>query len=490
MADGPQVTGTKESVLDAGGDVLLVGAFADADGMTPSRTAAATDERLEGALLDYLSAGGFKGKAGEVTVVPTFGKLPVTAVAVVGLGPKDEAGPTALRRGAGSAARRIADHSVVIAALHDDLGDEAVEAEVEGLLLGAHRFRAYKSQPPPSKVREVRVPKGASDAIARALTRAEAVMLARDLTNEPPAHLTPVRLAERARKMAESVGLECSILDKEGLEARGFGGIVAVGAGSSEEPRLLELRYSPRNPKGRVALVGKGITFDSGGLSLKNAQSMETMKSDMGGAAAVIAAMSALPRLGPEVEVHAYIASAENLPGPSAMKPGDVLDHYGGKTSEVLNTDAEGRLVLADALSLASEAKPDVILDAATLTGAVMIALGRKLIGVFANDDAVAAEVERAARDAGERIWRMPLVDEYRSELDSDIGDLKNIGSRYGGSILAALFLKEFVGHGVPWAHLDIAGAARAESDYEEITRGGTGAATRTLISFVVGRGA
>jgi leucyl aminopeptidase len=298
----------------------------------------------------------------------------------------------------------------------------------------------------------------------------------------------PATLEARAREIADVNGLECTTKDENDLVAGGFGGIAGVGQGSAQPPRLIELHYAPEGATEKVVLIGKGITFDSGGLSLKSATSMEQMKTDMAGAAAVLGAISACKRLGIGEEAVALIAAAENMPSATSIRPGDVLRHYGGKTSEIVNTDAEGRLVLADALAYASEQRPAAIVDVATLTGAIKVALGAKSTGMFSNDDALAGELSAAAEDAGERVWRLPMYDDYRRELDSEVADLKNTGGRWGGSILAALFLREFVGKEIPWAHLDIAGAARAENAYDEVTKGGTGVGTRTLISFLQGR--
>jgi leucyl aminopeptidase len=396
-----------------------------------------------------------------------------------------------LRRAAGSAARRLSDHSVIASALHGAVrADDAVSASVEGFLLGSYRFITYKSDPRPSKIQRIMLldsPGGRT--VERGQAMAEATSLARDLTNEPGSGLTPELLAARAREVADVGGLECTVLDEDELQERGFGGILGVSRGSVEPPRLIQLRYAPSGASRRVVLIGKGITFDSGGLSLKDAKNMEMMKTDMAGSAAVIGAMSALPRLDIGVEVWGLVPASENMPGGNALKPGDVITHYGGRTSEVLNTDAEGRLVLADAIAWACEQRPDAIVDVATLTGAMMVALGSKATGFFSNDDSLAAELEAASMRAGERFWRMPLYDEYRPELDSEVADIKNSGPRWGGAIFGALFLKDFLATDISWAHLDIAGPSRAENDYEEIPKGGSGVATRTLITWVEGRG-
>jgi leucyl aminopeptidase len=330
---------------------------------------------------------------------------------------------------------------------------------------------------------------GASAAdVERGVALGEAICFARDLINEPASGLTPDALANKARELAAANGFECEILDEIALEERGFGGVIGVAKGSDEPPRLITLHYKPSGAKAKVALVGKGVTFDSGGLSLKDAKGMETMKTDMSGGAAVIAAIGAAARLKLPIEVLGFVPAVENLPSGDSIKPGDVIRHYNGKTVEVLNTDAEGRLILADALSFASEAKPEAIIDVATLTGSIMIALGRDITGLFANDDALATELETAANAAGEDLWRMPLYEAYNKELESEVADLKNIGIRWGGAIMAALFLQNFVPKGLPWAHLDIAGAARAESDSDEGPKGGTGIVMRTLFKWLEDR--
>jgi leucyl aminopeptidase len=393
----------------------------------------------------------------------------------------------AIRRAAGAIGRRLSDRAVIGSVLHTDLGDAdgATSASVEGFLLGSYKFTAYKSDPRPSKIQEILLPDAGADAVERGVAVAEATALARDLINEPASTLTPDALAARAREVADVGGLTCTVMDETELADKGFGGMLAVAQGSTTPPRLIQLHYKPDGASRKVILVGKGITFDSGGLSLKDPKNMETMKTDMSGGAAVIGTMSALGRLKPNVEVVAIVPASENMPGGEAMKPGDVMRHYGGKTTEVLNTDAEGRLVLADALAYASEMGADAIVDVATLTGSITVALGLKIAGLFSNDDDLAAEILAAGDVAGERYWRMPLFDDFKPELISEVADQRNVGSRWGGSIIAAKFLEEFVADGVRWAHLDIAGPARAEADYDDTPKGGAGFATRTLISWV-----
>ena len=487
----PQIVSSSEDAPGFSCDVLVVGAHSSGGGVELAAGGSEIDAATDGALSKYLKDASFKAKIGDVIVLPSFGRVAAKSLAVVGLGKADALDTTALRRAAGSAARKVSDHTDIASLLQRTLpGDAATNAVVEGLLLGSYRFTSYKSDPQPSKIEKISLLGEASEqAIERGTARAEATALARDLVNEPPSSLTPDALGRRAQELADVAGLECEIFDRDELERRGFGGILGVSRGSAEPPRLIVLRYRPDNPKGKVALVGKGITFDSGGLSLKDAKNMEQMKTDMSGAAAVVGTMSALKRCGVAVEVAAYICCSENMPSGTAIKPGDVITHYGGGTSEVTNTDAEGRLVLADGIAFAAEQKPEAIIDVATLTGAIMVALGAKVSGFFSNDDALASEIEAAAADSGERLWRMPLTDEYRSDIDSEVADIKNSGPRWGGAIIGALFLKNFHVGGIPWAHMDIAGPARAESDYEEIPRGGSGVATRTLISWLENRG-
>jgi leucyl aminopeptidase len=314
---------------------------------------------------------------------------------------------------------------------------------------------------------------------------AGAVHLARDWVNTPPSDLPPGRFADAAVAAARAAGLDVEVFDEGALAAGGYGGILGVGQGSVNPPRLVRIRYRPRKAARHLALVGKGITFDSGGLSLKPPQAMEWMKSDMGGAAAVIAAVTAIARLRLPVQVTVWAPMAENMPSGTAQRPSDVLTAYGGKTIEVLNTDAEGRLILADALVAASAEKPDVMVDAATLTGAQLVALGSRTAAIMSNDDALRDRVFDAANRAGEAMWPMPLPEELRKSMDSEVADIANMGDRYGGMLVAGLFLQEFVGEGLRWAHLDIAGPAFNDgSAFGYTPKGGTGAAVRTLVQI------
>ena len=481
----PQILASDESVSQVTCDALVIGAYSANGGFELSTSGRDVDQALDGFLSEYLEDLSFKATAGQIATIPTMRRLPAKTVVVVGLGERPEVTPRVLRRAAGAAARRLSERPVIATSLHGEHGDDGASAVAEGFLLATYRYTALKNDPRPTKIQQILLLRAGQRMAERGSAIGSATGLARDLINEPAGTLTPEALARRAREVADVEGLTCTILDEAEIADRGLNGVATVAKGSDVPPRFIELRYQPQSPVARVALVGKGVTFDSGGLSLKDAKGMETMKTDMSGAAAVIAAMSVLKRLDVRAEVTAYVPAVENMPSGKAVKPGDVIKHFGGKTSEVLNTDAEGRLILADALAVASEAGPDAIVDVATLTGSIMIALGRDIIGLFSNDDDLAANVDAAAERAGELMWRMPLHRDYRKQLDSEVADFKNVGTRYGGSIVAALFLAEFVPAEIPWVHLDIAGPARSEADDDEGPKGGTGSATRTLIAWL-----
>jgi leucyl aminopeptidase len=479
-------------------DLLAVGVFAD---LEPGPGAEPALEALGTPLRPLLESRGFSGKTGESVALPTLGRLPAATLLLIGLGDRAAVDDEVLRRATGSIVREARGAKHAVTTLPRAGGDEpaATRAVTEATLLAAYRFDKYKASSNGSRQRLERLVIAAGDgadrdaleaAVAAGRARAAATNLARDLSNEPANNLHPADLAEAAVRAVEGKGVTVSIKDEVQLAAEGFGGIVGVGQGASNPPRLVELRYEPEGAVASVVLVGKGITFDSGGLSLKPPDGMITMKTDMSGAAAVVGVMSALQELGIRVAVTGYLASAENMPSGTAIRPGDVLKMKNDKTVEVLNTDAEGRLVMADALALGATSEPDAIIDVATLTGACMVALGKRYTGLMGNDEALADEVLAAAARAGERIWRLPLPEEYRKDLDSEVADIKNVGSdRYGGALTAGLFLKEFV-DGRPWVHLDIAGPARADSDDGYIGKGSTGTAVRTLLSWLEARGA
>jgi leucyl aminopeptidase len=458
-----------------------------------------TGRALGADLLAMLRDNGVKGRLGETFSVPTLGRLKAATVLLVGLGPKGEATADQVRRAAGKIAGRVGRYRRVAATVPQLAGGDreaAVQALVEGLLLGGYRFERYKgnsadedgSEPPRlERVTILGSERGDARAATQAIKRAEilagAAAWARDLVNTPALDATPDFLAQEAKKMARKHGLKSKVWSKAELERGGFGGVLGVGQGSENPPRLIELRYEG-GQGAPIGLTGKGVTFDSGGLSIKDSKGMEWMKADMAGAATVLAAMRAIAQLRPRVNVVAAIPSAENLPSGTAIRPGDVITHRGGKTTEVLNTDAEGRLILADALSYLTEQKPRLIVDFATLTGACMVALGEDIWGVMGNDDAVIKGLLDAGERTGEPGWQLPLWKGYRKQIESTIADVKNIGNRWGGAITAALFLQEFVGD-TPWAHVDIAGTAFAERPGDYWPKGGTGNPVRALVAFI-----
>lgn len=483
----PELVPSEQSLTEVPCDALVCAVFSAEGGIELSSAAQEIDRALDGYLSEYAVGSGFKPKPSEVLVVPTFRRIPARSIALVGLGRRSDVNAARVRRAAGAAAKRLSEQRVLASAMHSDVAG-SLAAATEGFLLGSHRSPSYKSDPDVPKLQRIELIDAAAEEIERGVAHARATTTARDLVNEPASVLTPDVFARRARDLADASGLEATIWDEKELESRGFGGVLAVARGSASPPRLIELRYLPKKAIGKIALVGKGVTFDSGGLSLKDARGMETMKTDMGGGAAVIGAMAALENLGIQDEVVGLIPATENMPGGNALRPGDVIHHYGGRTTEVLNTDAEGRLILADALAFACEAEPEAIVDVATLTGSMTIALGREMTGVFATKDALWEEIRTASEKAGEAMWRMPLYEGYGKTLDSDVADSKNIGARYGGAIVAALYLKRFVKEGIPWAHLDIAGPGRAESASDLSPKGGTGVAARTLLQWLEGR--
>ncbi|MFE0805701.1 leucyl aminopeptidase [Streptomyces sp. NPDC058812] len=481
-------------------DAIVIGVAKNAKGPVVAPGAEAVDKAYDGRLAGVLETLGATGAEGEVTKLPAPSGFKAPVVVAVGLGaePEKDAGfdAEALRRAAGVAARALAGAKKAAFAL--PLTEAADAGAVgEGVLLGAYSFDAYKeSGKDAAKAKNGKAPlaeaallggkprdKAYKAAIERAAAVSEELNRARDLINTPPNDLDPEAFAAVAQAAAKEHGIKVQVLDEKALTKGGYGGILGVGAGSASGPRLVKLSYTSSKATKSLAFVGKGITYDSGGISLKPAGHNETMKCDMAGAAAVFAAVVAAARLGLEVNVTGWLALAENMPSGSATRPGDVLRMYSGKTVEVLNTDAEGRLVLADALWAASQEKPDAIIDVATLTGAMMLALGSRTYGVMANDDAFRTAVYEAAEEVGEPAWPMPLPEHLRKGMDSATADIANMGERMGGGLVAGLFLREFVGEGIAWAHLDIAGPAFNEGGpFGYTPKGGTGTAVRTLV--------
>ena len=459
------------------------------------------DRAVGGVLLRCAQEEEFKGAEGQQLSLHTHGKAGPQRVLVLGLGREKDKDRTLdqLRSAAARAVKAAKAAGARTLAIAWPWAEGAalereVQAAAEGAALGAYLFDRYKKERKPFKLSRIALlsPVKPSRAVVEAarlgVVVAEAVNAARDLVNEPAGRITPRALAAEARKMAKVHGLECQVLSRAQIKKLGMRLFLAVAQGSVEEPQLVKLSWEPRRATGKpVALVGKAITFDSGGLSLKTASGMEDMKVDMAGAAAVISAMRLVAALKPPFAVHGYFGACENMPSGNAYKPGDLIVGKNGTSVEVLNTDAEGRLVLADVLAWAVEEKPAAVVDLATLTGAILVALGPWITGLFSNDDALAGELQAAARTAGEPIWRMPLPPEMEEMIKSPIADLKNTGGRYGGSINAALFLQHFTGK-VPWAHLDIAGPASVDKERGYNPRGGTGAGVRLLAEWIRGR--
>ena len=476
-------------------DVVVVGVCRTAKGLQAApggeRVAAAYGRKFA----PLLSTLGFTGRVDEVAKVPTNGTIKSPMLVLVGLGDAARVDAAALRRAAGQAVRAVSNAASVALALpaQDEL---QVRAVVEGSMLGGYAFSTYKSAPRPTGAGEVVVltdtarTKGAQHAVEVARIVSEATTLARDWVNTPAADLTPGLFADAVvaeQKSRKAGKVKVAVTDDAALRAKGFGGIVGVGQASANPPRLVQLTYSPRGAKTHLALVGKGITYDSGGLTIKPGTSMRTMKCDMAGAAAVVAATFAIAELGLPVRVTTFVPMAENMVSGDATRPGDVLTMYGGSTVEVLNTDAEGRLVLADALVLATESKPDLIVDVATLTGACETALGDRVAGILGNDDALVAQTIAAGSRAGEVLWPLPISPEMpvKVRTHSTVADLMQHNmDTYGGALYAAAFLQEFVGEH-RWAHLDIAGPAfNNRGAFGHVPSGGTGFTVSTLVEL------
>ncbi|MFQ5478100.1 MAG: leucyl aminopeptidase [Candidatus Binatia bacterium] len=413
---------------------------------------------------------------------------------LVGLGKRRDAESRRRAAAKGRAAAASTYAADVAVCLSGAGAAKQVASVIEGFVLAGYRFDKYRGDRKDSYKGPERLVVSASglkkDAASRrvvekVLCACDAVVFARDLINEMSSVKTPSFLVKTARNIARESKLRCDVWQGDRLKKERLNGILAVSAGSKEPGAFVKMVYKPeRKARATVAVVGKGITFDSGGLSLKPAKSMEWMKQDMSGAAAVLALMKALPTFAPAVEVRGYVATAENMPGAGAQKPGDIITYRNGKSAEVLNTDAEGRLVLADALCVAAEGEPDCIIDLATLTGACMVALGNRVAGVMGNDQGLVNRLIKHGEESGEPLWQLPLVEDYMSDIKSNIADVKNIGSGYGGTITAAMFLQQFVGDR-KWAHLDIAGPAFAEKPFPYAPRGGTGFGVRTLLSYI-----
>ena len=481
----------------------------------PAGATGAVDRALDGAISALIADGEIKGQPGEMTLLHTMGRIPAQRVVVAGLGKADDFDAAAVRRVSGDVSRFLRGKGVAeFATIAHGAGiggldrGESAQAIAEGTLLGLYRFDAYRSGKGNGSARGgvgndaddggaikrvaiVERDAAGLDALSAGIgvgtTLAEAAMLARDLVNHPANIMTPTRMAEAAREAAGDAGLELDIIDRDGMRAHGMGALLGVAQGSAEPPQLIALTYrgDPEHPANNLGLVGKGITFDTGGISLKPAANMEAMKGDMAGGAAVIAAMRAIGMLKPRINVTGLVAATENMPGGQAQRPGDVVTAMNGKTIEVINTDAEGRLVLADALCYARSLGITRLVDIATLTGAMVVTLGKACTGMMGNSAPLARSVGKAGDRSGERFWELPMLEDYRELIKSDVADMKNTGGRQAGSITAAMLLREFA-EDAEWVHLDIAGTATAAANKGHLVKGATGTPTRTLAQLAL----
>jgi len=486
-----------ESIDKIQADAVAVNIFEDVKQLAGA--AAALDRALDGAISSLLERGEAKGKFGEVSVIHTLAKLPARVVAIVGSGKRADLDSDKLRGLTGESCRTLRKLSCrEIATILDGTEESGIKLEAaaraiaEGAVLGLYGFTKYK-KPEYEDIRKmliaVRERENArilESAIDRGKLIAEATNLARDMVNEPANYMTPGRMAEAAEGVARKYNLEVKVFDREDMRAMGMSALLGVAEGSNQPPKLITLRYRGDDRSERAAgFLGKGITFDSGGISIKPSEGMDEMKSDMAGAAAVMATMVAIAQLKPRMNITAIVGAAENLPSGTALKPGDVLKAMIGKTIEVISTDAEGRLTLADTLGYAQKLGLSPLIDLATLTGACRVALGTHYSGLFGNNQELLDKILKASRGSGERMWQMPMPDEYKEQIKSDIASVKNTGGRLGGAITAALFLAEFVGD-VPWAHIDIAGTAFSTKESGYTVKGATGVGVRTLTELAL----
>ena len=462
---------------------------------------ATVDKVLNGAISQLISQGEIKGKLGEITIIHSLGRLPAARVAVAGLGKQAELTLVRVRGVVAETCRLLRQKGVDnVATIAQGAGvagislEEAAQAVTEGTLLGLYSFRKHMTEEAEhGEIKQLLIvdsDKANLPLLERGSSKgtilAEATNLARDMVNEPANYMTPSYMMEGAVSLAKTYGLEISVLEQEQMQELGMGALLGVAQGSQQKPKFIILNYrGGDSAEVDVALIGKGITFDAGGISIKPSEGMGEMKGDMAGGAAVMAAIGAVAQLKPKINVTAIIPAAENLPGGNALKPGDILTAMNGKTIEIISTDAEGRLTLADALGYAKKLGAKSIVDVATLTGACRVALGDVYSGAFGNNQELVDKVIAAGGEAGELIWQMPMHEQYKEQNKSDVADIKNVGGKYGGAITAAQFLVEFVGD-TPWVHLDIAGTSMSEKEKAYLVKGATGVPVRTLVNFVL----
>ena len=462
---------------------------------------ATIDKALDGTISRLISQGEIKGKLGEVTIIHSLGKLPAARVVIAGLGKQQDLSQDKVRGVVAETCRILRQKGVDnIATVAQGAGiagislESAAQAVTEGALLGVYSFRKHMTKEAEyGEIEQLSILSGDDSELPalgegchKGKVLAEAANLARDMVNEPANYMTPTQMAEMAKRLADTYRLELNVLEQEQMQELGMGALLGVAQGSRQPPKFIVLHYKGGDSSQiNVALVGKGITFDSGGISIKPSKNMDEMKGDMAGGAAVMAALSAIAQLKPKINVMAVIPATENLLGESALKPGDVLTAMSGKTIEIVSTDAEGRLVLADALGYVRKLGAKSIIDVATLTGACIIALGKVCTGAFGNNQELIDRVITAGAEAGELIWQMPMYEQYKEQNKSNVADIKNVGGRDGGAITAAQFLSEFAGD-TPWVHLDIAGTSMTDKEKNYLVKGATGVPTRTLVNLVL----
>lgn len=422
----------------------------------------------------------FEGKFGQTYLMHTLGKIPADKILVVGFGKKEEFDHNKMREAVAKAVKKLQQIKAKKAVFDFDVNADYGKSAAIGAIIADYAYDKYKSEKA-HHLDEITFARFTQEDVNEGIIFGEAMKFTRDLANTPAQIATPAKLAEIAKSIE---GVETKIFDKQEIERMGMGAYLAVGQGSVQPPKFIHMKYTGKNAKKKVAIIGKGICFDSGGLDIKPASSMLTMKDDMSGAACVLGVMKALSKLQPDIEVHGIIAACENMPSGSSYKPGDILTAKNGKTIEVDNTDAEGRLTLADALCYACDLNVDEVIDIATLTGACMVALGTVASGIMGNDEELIARLIKTGKDSGETYWQLPMFSEYKNSLKSDIADMKNTGSRYGGASAAGVFLQEFV-KDTKWCHIDIAGTAYLEKPQKEFIAGATGVGVRTLLNYI-----
>lgn len=486
-----------KSVQETCTDMIVVGNFNNAD--NPNKKLVEVDQILEGTITELINQGDFSGKFKETTLIYTLGKIPAKYLLLIGLGEKEKLSTDRLRELSALIVRTAKKYkaksvtSCLFGQNHPNIGSQkAVQPFVEGAYLGNYHFNGYSSEREEQneidlfQINVGELSEQLKAEMEKGIAYAEGTNLTRDLVNTPGNIMTPALMAKQAIEIAKRYNMEYEILEKEEMEQLGMGGLLAVAQGSEQPPKMIVLKYQGKDKWDDevIGLVGKGLTFDSGGISLKPSEGMEDMKNDMAGGAAVLGAMEAIGRLKPEMNILAVVPSTENMPSGKAVKPGDVIKTMSGKTIEVLNTDAEGRLILADGITYAKKLGATKIIDLATLTGAVVIALGNITTAVMTNDQAFLDDFMKAAKSAGEKVWQLPTDNEYREQIKSQIADLKNTGGKPAGSITAALFVGAFAEE-TPWIHLDIAGTAWTEKETSLAAKGGTGVMVRTLVQLV-----